>query len=802
VAIVSARAGIIRLDNSLGNSGSVITPVGQIYTLPSSLGVRSGANLFYSFGQFQLYQGETANFTSASAVSNVFCRVTAAPCSIDGTLECSIPNANFYLVDSQGIIFGPGAQLNISGSFTVTTADEIKFADGHFYTAVPSVSDVTLTSAAPAAFGFLAAKPAPVTVNGSNPTFGVNSAPVYHPTLQTTGSSSLAIVAGNITIIGGELASGGTGSAQVVSVGSPGIGVINPPNAATPYDLGSFSSLGQISVSAGGLIGAHGIGGADAGSVSIQAGSLNISGDVEGFFSAVGSFSGTGAAGNVQVFLPGDLSITGGGELGSGASEELGTEGTNSGLVQVSARNITLSGFGPGADSVLGSYSGTGIDGSVIVSAQNLSVSANGGVGTQALGQMSSGDVTIAVRNSTILDGDGGSPSVLTGITAGNIVAQTGGAGNVTLQTGSLKIEHNAQIESATSSSGRAGNLTISVNGEATLIGIQSDPILTGITAQANPTASANAGNVTFSADSLQLENGAAIISISSGLGSGGDINVNSGSITIESGAKIDAESLGPNSAGNIAVIADGNVSLFNGGYIKVDAHSNIAGNLSVSSKGGIALFSSSYFSANSNGENGTGGNITVNSANLTLDDASILANSSGHGGSITLSTIPGNLTQQSSTISATAGSDGNINISTAPDSNVLILDSTINAKAAGNGGHITIDPNVVALGDSTINGLSGGTPVTVAIDAGALLVSSDSQILTAAPEFTVDTNVVAGLVLLPAATFGGQLELAPTCVEMIPANTSSFVTTGNSGLPIQPGSWLPPDAQTTPKRP
>src|SRR5207247_2579378 len=83
----------------------------------------------------------------------------------DGTLGCTIPNADFYFINPAGVMFGPNAALDLKGSLAVTTADYLKLAaSGRFDANKPS-NDV-LTAAAPVAFGFLNASPAAITVRG------------------------------------------------------------------------------------------------------------------------------------------------------------------------------------------------------------------------------------------------------------------------------------------------------------------------------------------------------------------------------------------------------------------------------------------------------------------------------------------------------------------------------------------------------------------------------------------------------------------------------------------------------------
>ena len=49
---------------------------------------------------------------------------------IDGTISSQIAGANLFLLNPAGVMFTANAQLNITGSFVVSTADHVKFADG------------------------------------------------------------------------------------------------------------------------------------------------------------------------------------------------------------------------------------------------------------------------------------------------------------------------------------------------------------------------------------------------------------------------------------------------------------------------------------------------------------------------------------------------------------------------------------------------------------------------------------------------------------------------------------------------
>jgi filamentous hemagglutinin family protein len=169
VRTTSPAAPNVILDNSLGQTGTIsITPNlsgANDYAVDQTAGVMMGSNLFFSFLQFNLIGGESASFNGPASVQNVLARVTnGSPSTIDGTINVNIPGANFFLINPAGVMFTSNASLNISGSFTVTTANYLKLADGHKFTAAPGPTDLTLTDAPVSAFGFLQSKsPKPVT---------------------------------------------------------------------------------------------------------------------------------------------------------------------------------------------------------------------------------------------------------------------------------------------------------------------------------------------------------------------------------------------------------------------------------------------------------------------------------------------------------------------------------------------------------------------------------------------------------------------------------------------------------------
>src|SRR5205807_7234623 len=152
-----------------GTLGTTVTPNGNRYTITGGTRPGNGPNLFHSFDRFSVGTGETASFTSQqTGIRNILSRVTGGQRSdIDGQLRTAgqlrTEGAHLYLLNPSGALFGPNASLDVSGSFHVSTADYLRFADGaRFFARLSDTS--TLSVAPPVAFGFLGSPAGPIPV--------------------------------------------------------------------------------------------------------------------------------------------------------------------------------------------------------------------------------------------------------------------------------------------------------------------------------------------------------------------------------------------------------------------------------------------------------------------------------------------------------------------------------------------------------------------------------------------------------------------------------------------------------------
>ncbi|MGB0563200.1 MAG: DUF4347 domain-containing protein [Spirulinaceae cyanobacterium] len=147
-------------------TGTVVTIDGNAFTISGGSLSGDGANLFHSFEQFGLSSQQIATFLSQPGIRNILGRVVGGdPSVIDGLLQVTGGNANLYLMNPAGMVFGPNASLNVLGDFTATTADRIGF-EGGWFNAVGSNNYQNLLGS-PQSFSVLSTQPGAI-VNAGN----------------------------------------------------------------------------------------------------------------------------------------------------------------------------------------------------------------------------------------------------------------------------------------------------------------------------------------------------------------------------------------------------------------------------------------------------------------------------------------------------------------------------------------------------------------------------------------------------------------------------------------------------------
>jgi len=162
--IVPAADGTNTLVNTTGNQMDITG--GQTSS--------NGANLFHSFSQFDVNTRQTANFQSNPTIQNILGRVVSGNASnINGLIQVSGSQANLYLMNPAGIIFGSNASLNVPASFAATTATSIGIGNNWFNAA--GTNDYTQLNDTPNGFAFTTSQPGSI-VNSGNLAVGAGKA--------------------------------------------------------------------------------------------------------------------------------------------------------------------------------------------------------------------------------------------------------------------------------------------------------------------------------------------------------------------------------------------------------------------------------------------------------------------------------------------------------------------------------------------------------------------------------------------------------------------------------------------------
>ncbi len=123
--------------------GSLSTNVQQTGNTTEITGGRqAGNNLFHSFQDFSVLTNNTAFFNNTIDINNILSRVTGGNISqIDGLIRAN-GDANLFLINPAGIMFGKNARLDIGGSFLGSTATGLLFDNGTEFSATSNIEPV------------------------------------------------------------------------------------------------------------------------------------------------------------------------------------------------------------------------------------------------------------------------------------------------------------------------------------------------------------------------------------------------------------------------------------------------------------------------------------------------------------------------------------------------------------------------------------------------------------------------------------------------------------------------------------
>jgi filamentous hemagglutinin family protein len=178
-------------------TGTVINPQGSQFNIEGGSYNSDRRNLFHSFDRFNLNPGQTANFITTPQVQNILGKVKGGETSfINGLLQVTGSQANLFLINPAGIIFGSQARLNLPAAFTATTANSIKF--DQFWLNVFGNNDYTNLLNNPTAYSFDQTQPAMIINHGNLSLLPTQSFNLFGHAVLNIGT--ISVPGGNITI--------------------------------------------------------------------------------------------------------------------------------------------------------------------------------------------------------------------------------------------------------------------------------------------------------------------------------------------------------------------------------------------------------------------------------------------------------------------------------------------------------------------------------------------------------------------------------------------------------------------------
>ncbi|MCC3451836.1 MAG: filamentous hemagglutinin N-terminal domain-containing protein [Microcoleus sp. PH2017_39_LGB_O_B] len=720
-----------------------ITPSGNQFNIQGGQQSSDGTNLFHSFQQFGLTQGQTANFISNSNIRNILGRVVGGDASIiNGLIQVTGGNANLFLMNPAGIVFGANSSLNVPGSFTATTATGIGFGNNWF--SAVGTNDYTKLVGNPNTFAFTNQQPGGIINLGTLAVKQGQSLSLLGGTILSTGQ--LSAPGGNITIaaVPGQ---------NLVRISQPGnllsleiqpqsLAGSSPQNWVLPVAslpqllMGGEGSATGVTVNSQGQVVLTGSG------LQVKNGDV-VSGAYTGASLKVDTTSGTG-----NIIFTGDINITSpDATLASATTGDEFILGSSRSLILRSGGNIRVAQIQTFPDTKFFSLSGK--TGPVILQAagniktERIDVSNFNGdassISLTAGGDISTGELRGIVSS---VNGKGADISVNAGGTltvtgyigafspsgAGDITFKAKGDISINCPNASVCIESFAGGVAGLTPTGNGGNVSI-ISEQGSIISLR-DPINIGTDTSASLS---NPGTLNLQARGDITVGRISAFSYQNSKSDGANITITSANGKIEFGDINNSSDNGK--GGNITISTSGNIrtgDVLNYGKLQGGSVNFTTTNGSITT--GKLNATSSQDSGNDtifNPENG--GSITLNAdRDITTGNLSVMANQNGgpialtSGGLINTGAIDttGDLAAGKIALQATTG----IKTSTAG--------TTITGLSAkGNGSNVTLSTvsGNINVGDLLVSGkLQGGsigvTNTNGDITTGKLITSYDGS--------------------------------------------------------------------------
>ena len=753
-APVSAQ---ITPDNTLGSEASTVIsdiPVqGDLAELIEGGAIR-GTNLFHSFSDFNVETLQRVYFANPAGIETILTRVTGGNgTSIDGTLGVD-GLADLYLLNPNGIAFGPNAQLDIRGSFVASTADSWNLGDGMVFSAVDSEAPPLLAVTLTPGLQYGTAQQADITNDGNLAVAPEARLVLMGDTVTHTGM--LTAPGGNVQLLGNRVGVFGSGQIDVSS--ATGGGTVNlgggfqgqgplptaqqtvvGPNASLLADATATGNGGEIIVWSDGLTRFYGSASARGGAVAGNGGLVEVSGLEQLVYD--GQVDTTAANGAIGTLLldPNNIRVVNDAiaELASLADVDefddldIGNDGDTliaASTISGSTSNIVLQAMETISFEALTALTtpSVGIEATAVKSISVIEpiVTSGGAISltAQDIAISSSiasagGDITIAGENSVLLN----SSAV---IESGDIFSGVSDAGRVSVNTiGNLTLTEGSQIRAGAVFMGSGGDIDVSA-GSISLSGTGlGEP--SGIISQISPGTSTPGGKVTVVADNIFLAEGAAISTQNQGEGIAGDL-------AVTANQRLELDGLGTNigspvfstgSGGDVEIIAD-DIVVTNGATIASSTlgSNELESNLSVTANQRLELDGLASEIGSNVFTSGRGANVTVNASEIIIINGALISTSTfDDGDNLTINDgAAGNLSVSANRIEI----DGFSSVEDALTGEIISFGASrisSDVRASGPGGDVTVEADNILVTDGaviTTSNIGSGA-------AGSLLVTA-----------------------------------------------------------------------------
>ncbi|MEH2281766.1 MAG: filamentous hemagglutinin N-terminal domain-containing protein [Nostoc sp.] len=672
-------------------------------------GLQRGSNLFHSFSQFNVDAGATVLFVDPG-VRNILTRVTGnKPSNIFGTLGVSGGNANLFLINPNGIFFGEKAKLQVGGSFVGTTANAIQFGNQGFFRA--SASEVPLLTVNPSALFYQSANGAipnnsiaPAGVDISSNVFG----------LTVPDGQSLLLVGGKVNLNGGILNAFG-GRVELGGLAEPGVIGLDVDNNNFRLSFPENTALADVFLTNGAKVDVTANGG---GSITVNAGNIDISGDKTRLFSGINPGKIGGQSGDITLNATRAVKVNNSRILNRVRPEAQGNSGninikagslflSNGGQVQAitygegNAGNININ-VPNGVVTVVGDNSrldssvevgGIGNGGKIKITARELSIRDGGFVNTGTAGTGNAGNILLKVSDLVSLES-----LTQSGIFSNVSAEAVGNGGEINITTRALSLSGGSQIGASVinktaqnqnlGGQSKGGNITVNASDSVTISGTSPETgFSSGLFTATETDAEGLAGNITVNTPHFRITDGGIVNSQTLNQSNAGSITINATTFEAIDGGQVITTASNSGNAGNITVNATDSITLSGSDPTFAQRSTNpifqekkrvqnegatsglfastrpkstgSGGNIAIATQQ-LIVQNQAQVSVSSKGK-GDAGNLDINAHNITLDNQGKLTSetASGKGGDITLEVRDLLLMRRKSQISTDAASDG-----------------------------------------------------------------------------------------------------------------------------------------------